>query len=67
MNKNRCAGNLNLSETLACLLRILLYCSRPVTIAFVYARCCWVIPIAYRLLDPLGFSRKFACGERVAR
>jgi hypothetical protein len=66
MNKNDCVGNRNLSETVARLLNILPYCSRPVTIAFVYARCWSVIPTERR--DPMpALSRKFAFRERVSR
>ena len=63
MNKNDCAGNRNLSETFARLPRILPYCSRPVTIVFVYARCWSLIPRERR--NPLpGLSRKLTFWER---
>jgi hypothetical protein len=66
MNQYNCAGNRNLSESLARLPRILPYCSRPVTIAFVYARCCLLIPLG-KSESPRSLWREFAFGERVAR
>ena len=59
MNKIDCAENHNLSESLARLPRILPYCSRPVTIAFVYARCCSVIPPGRRESRELGAEIRF--------
>ena len=63
MKKTDCAGNRNLSETLARLPRILPYCSRPVTIVFMYARCWSLIPRERRNLLA-GLSRKLTFWER---
>ena len=63
MNKNDCVGNRNLRETLARFPRILPYCSRPVTIVFVYARCWSLIPREGKN-SLQGLSRKLALWER---